>query len=137
MADVTVTEAGRVIKDGRDIGTIVDVVQNGVATPSEVQSAFTALLTAKGIEIQEAQQKADKAKADADKAKSDAETVASNALKTISAKKAKEALTGKGKKWEAYDEIESELNTSAKQIHINELEARKKAIEKDIEDAKK
>lgn len=44
LADVTVTESARVLVDGKDIGDVASAVKNGIATPSEVQTALVALL---------------------------------------------------------------------------------------------
>lgn len=115
LADVTVTDTGRVLKDGADIGAIPDAIMNKVVAPSEVQSAVLRRLA-------ETKAAADAKAAEADKAKADANTKAEAALKRIREKKAKEESTGKGKRWEALDELEGELNVTAADIRKAELQ---------------
>lgn len=119
-ADVIVlNDDGTVTKNGTNLNNVWDALLNKQLTNKECADAWKAKM----------KEVADK-QAELDKAKAAAETKASFALEKLKAKKAKEEVGGKGKKWEALDELEAELNATADDIKEAELDAQIEALKK-------
>lgn len=119
-ADVIVlNDDGTVIKNGVNLNNVWDALLNKQLTNKECADAWKSKM----------KEVADK-QADLDKAKAEASTKASFALEKLKAKKAKEEASGKGKKWEALDELEGELNVTADDIKEAEIDAQIEALKK-------
>lgn len=113
-ADVIVlNDDGTVTKNGASLNNVWDALLNKQITNKECADAWKAKM--KSL--------ADKS-ADLDKAKADADTKAAHALTKLREKKAKEEASGKGKRWEALDELEGELNVTADDIREAEIDAK-------------
>jgi hypothetical protein len=117
-AEVTVTQQGRVLKDGVDIGAVPDAMANKVVSPSEVQTALVTML----------------ANLEADKAKAETEATEAKAAKeaVIEKIKAADAKPTAQEKREALKLLADEQKLSDKAKRLAEKAAAKAAIEKEI-----
>lgn len=119
-ADVIVlNDDGTVTKNGTNLNNVWDALLNKQLTNKECADAWKAKMK----EVSDKQ-------ADLDKAKAEASTKAAFALEKLKAKKAKEEAGGKGKKWEALDELETEINVTADDIKEAEIDAQIEALKK-------
>lgn len=116
-ADVVIQDDGTITKDGVSLNNAWDALLNKQVTNAEFAAAWRAKM--KEIETKSAA---------ADKAKADAETKANAAIIEVKKRKAAEGATGKGKKWEALDELEGALNVTADDVRVRDLDAQIEAL---------
>ena len=127
---VEIADIMHVKVDGVDKGTVVDAI-------ASVPDARTAVLDWLIAQEKKRNDEQTAKLAALDKAKAALDTKANAALTALRAKKAKEEASGKGKRWEALDELEGELNVTAKDIRKAEIQARIDAAKKELEEASK
>ncbi len=116
---IVLNDDGTVTKNGVNLNNVWDALLNGQLTNKECADAWKSKM----------KEVADK-QAELDKAKEDASAKAAFALEKLKAKKTKEEASGKGKRWEALDELEGELNVTADYIKEAEIDAQIEALKK-------
>lgn len=116
--EVTIADDGTCTKDGQQLNNVWDELLNKRITNAECAAAWRAKM----------KQLAD-ARAAADKAKADADLKAAAAVNEIKKRKAAEEATGKGKKWEALDELEGALNLTADDLREKQLDEQIAALQ--------
>lgn len=117
--NIVLNDDGTVTKNGTNLNNVWDALLNKQLTNKECADAWKAKMK----EIADKQIELDKVKADAS-------AKATFALEKLKAKKVKEESGGKGKKWEALDELEAELTASEDAIRDAEIDAKIEELRK-------